>query len=497
LDARFADAYAEDNETRNVLCVPMRNEQGEIIGVVQLVNKLPATASFDKDDEDLMEAFAQMISSIIHRSKVLIDVDAEFKRSQDMNQYFSALLQSTDTIFITINEDTVVMLVNQRNLFDLLSDSSQSAITVEDIFGQCDLTDDVNCSITMNRTITVNNACINIGGTESFFSYTITPCTSSGDPYLNNTRFPRSQAILARDGKHSAYRSFLIRMDPLQADRRMVHALCDAIPFIPPRELTNADNTVISKFAGILPGCKQDIAVFQISLVYEPPAEEFAPAGDHLCAMINSFFQLTGKTIHEEAGIIVNCSDTQLTSIFLPTSFEKQEPPQLLTQKAVLCAFKLQAPLDKWVQEQIAMSNLPHDCMVSIAVSTGTTILGMMGWNEVKKLNIHGGPNAMASHLNSQAVIYGTQIMVDEKTRGHLPDSVSVREVDLTVLPIPSSDYVKAAEKMYEIVGLGELSADRQGSIESYELGLMEYRQLNWNSAMIQFKKVGISFEAF
>jgi len=43
--------------TKTILCMPIKNGREEIIGVVQLLNKLDAT-SFNKNDENLFEAFA-------------------------------------------------------------------------------------------------------------------------------------------------------------------------------------------------------------------------------------------------------------------------------------------------------------------------------------------------------------------------------------------------------------------------------------------------------
>jgi adenylate cyclase len=46
--------------TRNILCVPMRNSTGEVIGVTQVVNKLPATASFSREDELQLNSFSAL-----------------------------------------------------------------------------------------------------------------------------------------------------------------------------------------------------------------------------------------------------------------------------------------------------------------------------------------------------------------------------------------------------------------------------------------------------
>ncbi|KAK3091837.1 hypothetical protein FSP39_023062 [Pinctada imbricata] len=58
-DKRFDPSVdAETNfKTKSILCMPIKNAQGKVIGVTQLVNKLDGSV-FNKNDENLFEAFA-------------------------------------------------------------------------------------------------------------------------------------------------------------------------------------------------------------------------------------------------------------------------------------------------------------------------------------------------------------------------------------------------------------------------------------------------------
>lgn len=46
--------------TRNILCVPMRNATGEILGVTQVINKLPDSSTFNKEDEQQLYSFSAL-----------------------------------------------------------------------------------------------------------------------------------------------------------------------------------------------------------------------------------------------------------------------------------------------------------------------------------------------------------------------------------------------------------------------------------------------------
>lgn len=77
----IADAYADDRfnpefdmksgfRTKNILCIPMRNRGGKIIGVFQLINKKHGSFDFDVDDEDSLKAFSTNAAIAIENSRL-------------------------------------------------------------------------------------------------------------------------------------------------------------------------------------------------------------------------------------------------------------------------------------------------------------------------------------------------------------------------------------------------------------------------------------------
>ena len=76
-DDRFQPAIDQQTgyRTRSILCLPMRNHFGEIIGVVQVLNKTGGV--FDKDDESLLEALASQAAVAIENTKLYQSVLAK------------------------------------------------------------------------------------------------------------------------------------------------------------------------------------------------------------------------------------------------------------------------------------------------------------------------------------------------------------------------------------------------------------------------------------
>ena len=68
LDKRFNDEIdiITNYITKSILCVPLRDEDGNIFGVIQSINKNEGL--FNPDDEELMEFFAIQVSSILRNS---------------------------------------------------------------------------------------------------------------------------------------------------------------------------------------------------------------------------------------------------------------------------------------------------------------------------------------------------------------------------------------------------------------------------------------------
>jgi signal transduction histidine kinase len=73
-DPRFNPAVDEETgfKTRNILCQPVRNQEGKIIGVVQVLNR--HSGEFTAQDENLLSAIASQTAVAIENSKLYLSV---------------------------------------------------------------------------------------------------------------------------------------------------------------------------------------------------------------------------------------------------------------------------------------------------------------------------------------------------------------------------------------------------------------------------------------
>jgi len=102
--------------TRTVLCMPVHNAKGELIGVTQLINK--NQGSFTPSDEEFLRAFNSQAGMALQNSQLFQNVMVEKQYQKDMLQSLSDAVISTDLQgrVVTINEAALELLgcpVNQ------------------------------------------------------------------------------------------------------------------------------------------------------------------------------------------------------------------------------------------------------------------------------------------------------------------------------------------------------------------------------------------------
>jgi len=101
--------------TRSILCVPVVNKQGVLIGVTQVLNK--KGGPFTTEDESRLRAFTAQISIALENAKLFDDV-------QKMQNYNDSMLESMSNGVITFDEDGRIVTCNTPALKMLHVDES-------------------------------------------------------------------------------------------------------------------------------------------------------------------------------------------------------------------------------------------------------------------------------------------------------------------------------------------------------------------------------------
>src|SRR6266851_5006483 len=108
-DLRFSPAFDKKTGyfTRSILCVPITNKAGKIIGVTQVLNK--RGGPFNDEDEARLKAFTAQLAISLENAKLFDDV-------QNMKNYNESVLQSMSSGVLTLNEEGKIVTCNSSGL---------------------------------------------------------------------------------------------------------------------------------------------------------------------------------------------------------------------------------------------------------------------------------------------------------------------------------------------------------------------------------------------
>ncbi|UCH22933.1 MAG: GAF domain-containing protein [Deltaproteobacteria bacterium] len=103
-------------KTKSVICVPVVNREGKIIGVTQAINKKEGV--FDKGDVDLLQAFSSQIAVALENAQL-------YELTLNMKNYLESVQESITNSIITLDNDSRLVTANRAaiNLFGEGSDS--------------------------------------------------------------------------------------------------------------------------------------------------------------------------------------------------------------------------------------------------------------------------------------------------------------------------------------------------------------------------------------
>ncbi|MEO1895667.1 MAG: adenylate/guanylate cyclase domain-containing protein, partial [Methylococcales bacterium] len=107
--------------TRSMLCVPVKNKKGNVIGVTQVLNKKGGV--FTDEDEGRLAAFTSQIAIGIENAKLFGDVEK-------IRRYNESILHSMSNGLITLSPEFVIVTANYaaQKMFDL----SENALVEEE-----------------------------------------------------------------------------------------------------------------------------------------------------------------------------------------------------------------------------------------------------------------------------------------------------------------------------------------------------------------------------
>jgi adenylate cyclase len=445
-DLRFNPAFDKKSGffTRSILCVPVINKAGKVIGVTQVLNK--RGGPFTYEDEARLRAFTAQVSIALENAKLFADV-------QNMKNYNEAMLESMSNGLITLDENERIATCNAAGMrilkarpLDILNQAAGEFFGganawVLDKLKQVAETPQIEVSM---------DAALEVKGVTLSVNLTVLPLVNADKKRMG------SMLVIEDISSEKRLKSTMSRyMDPSIADR------------------------LVASGAEILGGQNVECTVlFSDVRGFTTLTEQLGAHGT--VSLLNEYFTLMVDCIQREEGMLDKfIGDAIMAAFGIPVRHE-DDP-----DRAVRVAIAMIRDLSAWNRQRIADGKLPVE--IGIGLNTDTVVSGNIGSNKRMDFTIIGDGVNLAARLESACKQYGAQILISEFTHGKLKSTYRSREVDLVVVKGKTQPVA-----IYEILDhhTAETFPRIIEALPRFSNGLTLYRQKRWHDAMREFDEV-------
>jgi adenylate cyclase len=394
-DLRFNPAFDKKTGyfTRSILCVPVINKAGKVIGVTQVLNK--RGGPFNEEDESRLKAFTGQVSIALENAKLFDDV-------QNMKNYNESMLESMTNAVITTNEDGLIITCNKAG-FRIMKIGQADIIdkSVEEYFTGANkfVAEKIKEVEESNITDEMVDAEVEFDGEKISVNATFLPLVSSEDKKLG------AMLMLEDISSEKRMKSTMSRyMDPAIAAQLMGSGKQDDIL-----------------------GGKSAMATIMFTDIrgFTPITESLGAQGT--VGFLNDYFTLMVEEISKEEGMLDKfIGDAIMAAFGLPIAHDDDE------DRAVRASIAMIKSLWEWNVEREAIGQLPAD--MGIGLNTDEVVSGNIGSPKRMNYTLIGDGVNLAARLESACKQYGARILLSSNTVEKLKGTYRIRDIDEVVV---------------------------------------------------------------
>ncbi len=392
-DLRFNPSFDRSTGyfTRSILCVPIINKNGKVIGVTQALNK--KNGFFSDEDESRLKAFTSQISAALENAALFADVE-------NMKNYNEGVLQSITNAVLTVNEKGIITKCNSAGL-DILKKSEKEILDKKaaDFFG------DANSWIIDRLKVVQETNQIDMSMDASIM-------VEEEIVSANVTLMP----LLSLENKSMGS---IIMIENISSEKRMKSTMSRYMdPSIADQLLSNG--------ADLLGGQSVPTTVlFSDIRGFTTLTEALGPQGT--VALLNEYFEVMVDCITREGGMLDKfIGDAIMAAFGIPETHDDDE------DRAMRTAISMIRELNAWNKTRLSAGKLPVN--IGIGLNTDTVVSGNIGSKKRMDYTIIGDGVNLAARLESACKAYYAKILVSEFTKERLKGTYRLREIDLVVV---------------------------------------------------------------
>ncbi|MBI5884239.1 MAG: GAF domain-containing protein [Elusimicrobia bacterium] len=392
-DMRFNPSFDKKTGffTRSILCTPVVNKQGKVIGVTQVLNK--HGGPFTNEDESRLRAFTAQISISLENAKLFADV-------QNMKNYNESMLQSMSNGVVTLDEEGRIVTCNAAGLRIIKTEPGHViGKPVGGFFdgGNAWVTEKVRRVEDTQQADVTMDAELTFGGEAVSANVTVLPLVSGAGKKLGT----------------------MIMLDDISGEKRMKSTMSRYMdPALADQLLAGGEDIL---------GGKSTTATVLFSDIrsFTTISEELGP--QLTVGLLNKYFTLMVECIQSEGGMLDKfIGDAIMAGFGIPIAHGDDE------DRAVRCAVSMHHALRTWNASRAGQGRKPVE--IGIGLNTDTVVSGNIGSPKRMDYTMIGDGVNLASRLESACKQYGARILISEGTFRKLKGTYRIRDIDDVVV---------------------------------------------------------------
>ncbi len=450
-----ADAYADSrfnrdvdartgHRTRSVLCVPVRNKQGKILGVLQLVNKIDDR--FGELDIARIRALSAQFAIALENAKL-------FEEVLNAGNYNKSILTSLTNGVITVDSAGRIATANPAA-----------------------------CRITGRGEAELEGQSVTrvFSGANAWIAQAVTEISESGDADLifdtdidigdGRSVSVNMTGVALVDVSGEAIGVMLVFED-ISREKRVKSTMARYLSGHVVDQLLEAGDAVLG-------GTTQEVAIlFSDVRQFTSLSERLGPRGT--VSLLNAYFSRMADIVFSHNGVLDKYIGDAIMAVF-GTPFASAAD----TDNALSVATEMIVSLGGFNEAQRARGEPTLD--IGIGIACGDVVVGKIGSPLRMDYTVIGDPVNLAARLESVNKLYDTKILLSEDVVARLQRQWSLREVDLVRM--------KGKDKSVSVFESLEHHTDetfpnRKKTLEAFARGLAAYRGRQWDEARSAFAR--------
>ena len=429
--------------TRSLLCVPVTNKSGKIIGVTQALNKVGGP--FTPEDEARLHAFTAQIAVALENAKLFNDVE-------NMKNYNESMLESMSNAVMTLDENGKIVTCNAAGL--RIMRTPPDAILqrqAHDFFSGTNawMLEKLRRVEDTQRPDTIIDAEMQFAGEKVSVNVTVLPLRSIEHKKLGS----------------------MIMMEDISNEKRMKSTMSQYMDAALVDQVLESGHDVLSGKSVISTILFSDIRSFTTL------SEELSAPGT--VALLNEYFTVMVDCIQRHGGMLDKfIGDGIMAAFGIPVAHDDDE------DRAMRAAIDMINALFAWNVERLAQGKKPVN--MGIGLNTDEVVSGNIGSPKRMDYTLIGDGVNVASRLESACKEYSARILIGENTYRKLRGTYRIREVDSVVVKGKTEPVV-----VYEVLDYHtpDTFPNLMEVVGYFKDGLQKYRARQWDSAITAFEK--------